>query len=219
MLCLGVDTVSAKASVALVDGATRQTLAETSLPAGRGQSAALLAGVDTVLTDSGYEFKDLEQLMVMTGPGSFTGIRVGLSFLKGVALSLNIPLSGMNHFQVIAHNCPADQKDDYLIALEAGRGEKFFHFGHGNSLTGTPLNCDFEALKSGYRPQVSACQTVISDFTPVPLPFDITWQELQQTTARQLILAVIRQGIKTETLPQSPMPYYIRPADTTESKK
>ncbi|MGM0422123.1 MAG: tRNA (adenosine(37)-N6)-threonylcarbamoyltransferase complex dimerization subunit type 1 TsaB [Pseudomonadota bacterium] len=215
MLCLGVDTVSAKASVALLDGDTGNTLAEVTLPAGRGQSAALLTGVDTVLSDSGYNFKDLEQLMVMTGPGSFTGIRVGLSFLKGVALSLDIPLSGMNHFEVIAHS-QKDTNEDYLIALEAGRGEKFFHFARDSALIAEPLNCDFEMLISEYNAQIQACRKVISDFAPDTAPFDIEWHELKHTTSRQLILAAIQKGIE---FPESPMPYYIRPADTTESKK
>lgn len=214
MLCLGVDTVSAKPSVALVEGESKKTLACQDLPAGRGQSAALLSAVETLLKETGHRYQDLAKLMVMTGPGSFTGIRIGISFLKGVALSLEIQLIGANHFEVIESTQTIDKKDNYLIALEAGRDEKFFHFVKDGRLQGAPLNVDIETLIKEHSAELALCHFVISDFTPDTTAMSPPWRRLTGNSAEDLIYSLLPDAQDALSL-EIPSPYYIRSADTT----
>ncbi len=73
--------------------------------AGR-HSSALIPAIQTLLQEHQVTMKDLTALAVVTGPGSFTGIRIGLSFIKGASLALKIPILSFSSLQMmaLAHN-------------------------------------------------------------------------------------------------------------------
>src|ERR1700722_17937657 len=86
LLVLGVDTCGPTGSVALarVEGGRARILGQTEL-AGRSYSATLVSAVGELLTESNVKLGDLGAIVVVNGPGSFTGVRVGLSVVKGLA--------------------------------------------------------------------------------------------------------------------------------------
>lgn len=99
-LILAVETSLASCSVALSgDGGV---LAHESVPMQRGQAEHLAPMVRAVLARAGVEFNALERIAVTTGPGSFTGLRVGLAFARGMALALGIPVIGLSTLEVLA---------------------------------------------------------------------------------------------------------------------
>ncbi len=100
MLILAIDTALDACSVALVrDGVV---LAHTSERMARGQAERLAPMVGEVAAVAGARFADIDRIAVTTGPGSFTGVRVGLSFARAMALALDKPCVGMSTLEALA---------------------------------------------------------------------------------------------------------------------
>ena len=117
-MLLALDTSTAVASVALYDGALR---AETTWQAGRNHSAQVLPAAVRLLEDQGLGPRDLRAIAVATGPGSYTGLRVGLALAKGLAVALRLPLLGVCTLDVLAAPFLAGSRP-VRPALDAGRG-------------------------------------------------------------------------------------------------
>lgn len=100
MLVLAIDTSLDACSVALVrDG---EALASVSAAMQRGQAERLAPMTRDVLAEAGVAFASLDRVVVTTGPGSFTGVRVGLSFARALALALSIPCVGVSTLEALA---------------------------------------------------------------------------------------------------------------------
>jgi len=94
MKILGIDTSSPAGSVALLD--KNQIVAESILGGSQAYSHKLLEEVDEVLNRSKTKLKDLEAFAITNGPGSFTGLRVGMSLLKGLVMATEKPFVSVN---------------------------------------------------------------------------------------------------------------------------
>ena len=97
---LAFDTSGTTASVALVEGSRAR--ASFRVRRETGHDAALLQQCQSVLTLSGFELSRVELVAVGTGPGTFTGLRVGLATAKGLCLAAGLPLAGVSSLQVLA---------------------------------------------------------------------------------------------------------------------
>ena len=84
------------------------------------QSVALPVAAQEFLTECGATWRDLTAIGVVVGPGSFTGIRMGIAYAKGLALGLNIPVVGINAFELYLADAP-----DAFVAIDSGRGDFF----------------------------------------------------------------------------------------------
>ena len=113
MLTLAFDTATAVATSALVDG--DEVLGER---VSRAQT--LLEDVDALLRQAGAHPSDLDRLAVGLGPGSFTGVRIGLATARGLALSLDLPGSGISTLAALAAGAP-----EALPVIDAKRREVF----------------------------------------------------------------------------------------------
>lgn len=89
MLTLALDTATPRSSCALLKG--EQLLGERETKA-----VAVLAAADGLLAQAGLSAADLERIVCGTGPGSFTGIRIGLAAARGLALALELPVAGVS---------------------------------------------------------------------------------------------------------------------------
>ncbi|OFV88917.1 MAG: tRNA (adenosine(37)-N6)-threonylcarbamoyltransferase complex dimerization subunit type 1 TsaB [Acidobacteria bacterium RBG_16_68_9] len=101
MRVLGIDTATWTASVGVV--ADDALLAERSLPASTSHAVSLLSLVGETLEAAGTTLRDLDLLAVSIGPGSFTGLRIGLSVTKGLALATGIPIVGVPTLEALAY--------------------------------------------------------------------------------------------------------------------
>jgi len=118
-MLLAVDTSTTCIGLALYDGV--QVLGEMTWQARNHHTIELSPGVEELLKRCGARASDLQALGVATGPGSFTSLRIGLAFVKGVALALRIPVIGVPTLDILAAAQPA--RDVQLAALlQAGRG-------------------------------------------------------------------------------------------------
>ncbi|HYA03560.1 MAG TPA: tRNA (adenosine(37)-N6)-threonylcarbamoyltransferase complex dimerization subunit type 1 TsaB [Syntrophobacteria bacterium] len=102
MKILAVDTSTSLGSVALVDGPNVR--GELSLNVSATHNQRLLTGIHRMLTDVGWTLQDLDGLAIGLGPGSFTGLRIGMSVMKGLAFATAKPLTGVPTLDALAAN-------------------------------------------------------------------------------------------------------------------
>jgi tRNA threonylcarbamoyl adenosine modification protein YeaZ len=135
MLVLAADTSLPILSVALVhDGALIGALALE----GRGsRNEKLLPAIDFLLTENNVDRKSIDLFATTRGPGSFTGVRIGLATLQGLALVLGRPLCAMSTHEAVAHG----ERGRVTIIDDAGRGELYVStFEEGRELAAPHLS-------------------------------------------------------------------------------
>ncbi len=122
MRVLAVETSTLAGGVALVDG--ERLVAEYLLDVSVTHSERLLAAIDRVLADARWTPRDLEGLAVSIGPGSFTGLRVGVSTVKGLGWALGLPIAAVPTLDAMAATVPAAALPVCPV-LTARRGEVY----------------------------------------------------------------------------------------------
>jgi len=122
---LGIDTCGPSGSVALgrLGGERVEVLGQTEL-AGRSYSSTLVAAVGELLASNGADVKALGAIVAVHGPGSFTGVRVGLSAAKGLAEAADIPVAAVSRLALLARKAGVPSS-----ALDAHRHEIFLRLG------------------------------------------------------------------------------------------
>ena len=132
-MLLSLNTCGSTASVALgVAGAHEIGILATANLAVRTYSARLIPEIAAMLESQRATVRDIEAIVVVNGPGSFTGIRVGLSTAKGLAEGAGIPLIAVSRLALLAG---ASGLPHVLAAVDAGRGEYYVgEYQNGHSL-------------------------------------------------------------------------------------
>jgi len=122
MLTLAIETSGPTGSVALVESG--RVVAEKTLELGRQHAQALLPTIRSLLKDSAHPVRDLQLVAVSLGPGSYTGLRIGVVCAKTLAYVVGCPLAAVDTLQAIACNSPADVAAVEVIS-DAQRGDLF----------------------------------------------------------------------------------------------
>jgi tRNA threonylcarbamoyladenosine biosynthesis protein TsaB len=124
MLILGVDTSGKNGSLALVrcEAKSAHTLENVPLEGGTF-SAQLVPQISALLSKHNLTKNDIDAFAIVSGPGSFTGLRVGLAAIKAVAEVLKKPIAAVSLLEVVAR--AMEIKSQVIAALDAGRGEVF----------------------------------------------------------------------------------------------
>lgn len=128
MLILSIDTATPVAGVALVDD--KKTYYEALANTGYKHSRTLLQMIDVSFQQTGYSLAEVDAIAVTTGPGSFTGLRIGLATAKGLALAAGKPIIGIPTLDAIAHNI-SWRPDLICPILNARKGEVYTSFYQG----------------------------------------------------------------------------------------
>lgn len=118
-MLLAIDTATTFSGLALYDG--NGPAAECIWQSGRNHTAQLLPQIETILRHVGAVPADLRVLAVSRGPGSWSGLRAGLSLAKGMALAADLPLIGVSTLEALAYQAAADDRAA-LPLLRLGRG-------------------------------------------------------------------------------------------------
>jgi tRNA threonylcarbamoyladenosine biosynthesis protein TsaB len=125
MLILGIDTSGKSGGITLAEGDAKSFRSLESCPiAGGTFSAQLVPTIAGLLERHGHSAKDLDGFAVASGPGSFTGLRVGLSAVKGLAEVLNKPIATISLLEALAISSGGQGR--IAAALDAGRAEVFW---------------------------------------------------------------------------------------------
>ncbi len=122
-MILSLNTSTRQCSIALLrlDGIL---VSETVLFEGKGHFNGLMPAIDRLLGDAGRKPKEIKCLAVATGPGSFTGLRVGLSLAKGFCQALHVPIIGVSSLRALAFQIPFT-RHPIAPMITSRRGEVF----------------------------------------------------------------------------------------------
>ena len=123
MLLLAIDTSGRQGGVTLARSADTLSIIESVPIRGGTFSSELIPQISDLLNKHGYTPLQLEALAATTGPGSFTGLRVGLTAVKGLAEALGIPITAVTSLELLL--AAAERQGDLMGVLDAGRGEVY----------------------------------------------------------------------------------------------
>jgi tRNA threonylcarbamoyladenosine biosynthesis protein TsaB len=137
MLILAIDTALDACAAAVLDTETASLIAQESQAMKRGHAEALMPLIGRVITQSGIGFETLDRIAVTTGPGSFTGLRVGLSAARGIGLAAGKPVVGVT--TLTAYAAPIVSRNDehpVVAAIDARHDQVYLQVvsGDGGSL-------------------------------------------------------------------------------------
>lgn len=116
---------------------------------GRGHAEALMPMIEDVRIAAGMEYSRLDLIAVSIGPGTFTGVRVGVAAARALSLAVNVPVRGFTSLHILAAGAvqagAVGPIDSIVVAIDARRGEVYVQsFGPNLSLDGAPTICSLE---------------------------------------------------------------------------
>lgn len=214
MLTLAIDTALQKCSAVILQD--KAVIGEHSIDLEKGHAERIAPLVSDVVADAGIAISDLQRIVVSTGPGSFAGIRVGLSFARGLAIGQNIDVIGVNTLLALAVSAPRDGND--RVAVIAGPQEQFFaaRFDQGFQPVVAPLMAggeDVVKLLSADHGDVS----VIGCMKKRDLEFPKNWTLLSAEAQISVShLAEFGRAVSPDKFP--PTPLYLRQPDAAPAK-
>jgi len=121
---LAVDTALGACSAALLDKG--RVLAHRHLAMDRGHAEALAPMVEEIMAEAGASFAAIDRLGVTTGPGTFTGQRVGLAFMRGLRIALGVPLIGVTTLRAMAEQAKEEVGVTRAVALHDAKRDEVY---------------------------------------------------------------------------------------------
>jgi tRNA threonylcarbamoyladenosine biosynthesis protein TsaB len=135
MLILAIDTALDACAAGVLDTDSGELMTQESLAMKRGHAEALMPLIARVMKAAGVAFLSLDRIAVTTGPGSFTGLRVGLSAARGIALAANRPVVGLT--TLTAYAAPVvsrNAEQPVIVAIDARHDQVYFQVVSGNGI-------------------------------------------------------------------------------------
>lgn len=168
------------------------------LDLGKGHAEHLMGAIDAALKAAGSTYADLDGIAVSVGPGSFTGVRVGVAAARGLALALKVPAVGVTTLEALADEArDADPGRPVVARIEAGRGQAYLAgFSAAGAPAFGPAALSLEAAEAFVRE--AGADAVLAAGTTADIA---TYARL---AARKLAAG---------PSPQKPKPLYLREAD------
>jgi tRNA threonylcarbamoyladenosine biosynthesis protein TsaB len=126
MRVLAIDTALGACAAAVLDSRAGAILASESESMTRGHAEALMPLIARVMDAGRCEFADLDRVAVTVGPGSFTGLRVGIAAARGIALAAGKPAIGLSTLSALAAPHVAARSDQVILAAVDARNEQVY---------------------------------------------------------------------------------------------
>ena len=209
MKILAVDTALGACSVALLDD--EKVLAHIFEPMERGHAERLAPMVDEAIKQAGVAFADIARLAVTTGPGTFTGQRVGLAFMRGLRLALHVPLTGVTTLEVMARAAMAETGLTKAAAIhDARRAEAYLLLQDGEEVLLPPMVLPFDEAVA----RIAALGPCALASTGAALARQVLDDRYALSTIKQPdALWVARLALKKPPDNSAPGPLYLRAPD------
>ena len=220
MLILSIDTALDACAAAVLDTSAGGVIARESQAMKRGHAEALMPLIARVMKASGVAFAALDRVAATTGPGSFTGLRVGLSAARGIALAAGKPVVGVTTLTVFAAPIVSESSEHPVVAaIDARHDHVYFQVlgGDGSSLVKpkvAPIAEALDAARFGAPHLVGNAAKMIAERWPAdaPPPFKIN----QQAAPDIAWVAWLGAAVSPESSPARP--YYLRAPDAKPPK-
>ncbi len=218
MIVLALDTCLAACSVALTgDG---QVLAWRSEPMVRGHQERLAPMTAEVMAQAATPFAAVDLVGVTVGPGSFTGLRVGLAFAKGLALALSRPCAGVGALEALAASLPGAisagpipaRQAPRAAVIDAGRGRVYLQLFDGASALAGPAILSVDAALARVAEVFPSGELTLAGSGAALLAGDLPLAALAGIEAPDP-RAVARLAALAPAA--APRPLYLRPPDAT----
>lgn len=213
MRILAFDTTAAACSIALVDDHT--VLAHEHLAMAQGQAEALIPLIDEVMAAANLDYSQLDRIAVTVGPGSFTGVRVGLATARALGLAANTPVVGVSTLDVLADAVPDVERArvrTILSAIDTKRGELYVQlYDEHGSAQNAPAALPPPDLSTWVEAE-TVC--VVGDGSSLALPH---LKNAFASTADMLpdAVRIARRGAQAIPMPTGPLPLYVLPPKIT----
>jgi tRNA threonylcarbamoyladenosine biosynthesis protein TsaB len=215
MLILAIDTALDACAAAVLDTGPGKLIAQQSEPMKRGHAEALMPLIARVMKEAGLPFAALDRIAVTTGPGSFTGLRVGLSAARGIALAAEKPVVGLTTLSAYAAPVVSENgKHPVISAIDARHDQVYFQVvgGDGSSLVEPKVATVAEALDAsrfGAPHLVGNAARMLAERWPseAPPPIAVDAQAAPDITW----VAWLGAAANPATAPARP--FYLRPPD------
>jgi tRNA threonylcarbamoyladenosine biosynthesis protein TsaB len=215
MRVLAIDTALAACSAAILDADSDEIVASESLPMVRGHAEALIPLIARVMSAAKIDFSDLDRIAVTVGPGSFTGLRVGISAARGISLATAKPAVGVTTLAVFA--APYIAKDDTLpvaAVIDARHGHVYMQvFGRGGRTLMAPrianVHDAVRAASASPTRVVGSAANMLAAAWPSSEPAPTLVEESAAPDVKWLA----RLGVTAIEDQGSPKPLYLRTPD------
>jgi tRNA threonylcarbamoyladenosine biosynthesis protein TsaB len=204
-LILAVDTCLAASSIAVLDGDVVRAARSEPMTRGHQERIAVLAR--EVMGEAGVTFPGLTRIAVTVGPGSFTGLRVGLSFAKGLATALSIPCVGINSLEALA--ATADASGFVAGVLDAKMGQVYLQVFDGGKALMAPDALEVGVAAARLAELYSGGPATLIG-SGAPLLADVLLEAAVLTPAFADPVAVARLAAARPAPTHSPRPLYLR---------
>jgi tRNA threonylcarbamoyladenosine biosynthesis protein TsaB len=213
MILLAIDTASILCAACVWDAGAGRELGRSVEDIGKGHAERLMDVIAAALRASGKNYADIGAIVVSIGPGSFTGIRVGVSAARGLALALNIPAQGVTTLSAIAEEARTTWPARRIVAsIDAKRDEIYVedHAPDGAIVRGPVIVAvnDAPALLAGDRPVLAGSGSAVISAGADPAGID---QAGGAATADIAVYARLAAAGRTFNSP--PKPLYLRGPD------
>jgi tRNA threonylcarbamoyladenosine biosynthesis protein TsaB len=220
MLILAIDTALDACAAGILDTDAGRLIAQESLPMKRGHAEALMPLIARVIHQSGLGFADLDRIAATTGPGSFTGLRVGLSAARGIALAADRPVVGVTTLTAYAAPIVSRNAGQPVIsAIDARHDHVYFQVvsGDGGALVRpqvAPIEEALGAARFGAPHLVGNAARMLAERWPAdaPPPIDVDPQAAPDIAW----VAWLAAAVSPETAPARP--FYLRAPDAKPPK-
>jgi tRNA threonylcarbamoyladenosine biosynthesis protein TsaB len=220
MLILAIDTALDACAAAVLDTGTSKVIAMESQAMKRGHAEALMPLIARVMKESALPFAALDRIAVTTGPGSFTGLRVGLSAARGIGLAAAKAVVGLTTLSAYAAPIVSEGGDQPVIsAIDARHDHVYLQVvsGNGSSLVRPKVAPIEEALATsrfGAPYLLGNAARILADRWPsdAPPPFKVDAQGAPDITW----VAWLGAAVSPETAPAKP--FYLRAPDAKPSQ-
>jgi N6-L-threonylcarbamoyladenine synthase len=126
MIILALDTAGVDCAVAVYDSDSDSVLGEVTETIGRGHAERLMAILDEALAKAGLGLDAVDRIAVNIGPGSFTGIRVGVAAARGLALSLGVPAIGITTLETMAADALRKTPGQPVLAARDAKRDEIY---------------------------------------------------------------------------------------------
>ncbi|HXI06498.1 MAG: tRNA (adenosine(37)-N6)-threonylcarbamoyltransferase complex dimerization subunit type 1 TsaB [Bradyrhizobium sp.] len=215
MLILAIDTALDACAAAVLDTDHNKVIARQSEAMKRGHAEALMPLVARVMKDSGIAFADLARIAATTGPGSFTGLRVGLSAARGIALAAGKPAVGITTLTAFAAPHVSEHGEHPIIsAIDARHDHVYLQVvsGHGEPLVAprvAPMAEALAASRFGAPHLVGNAAAILAERWPAdaPAPVKVDQQAAPDIVWVAWLAAAVDPDLAT------PRPFYLRAPD------
>jgi tRNA threonylcarbamoyladenosine biosynthesis protein TsaB len=220
MLILAIDTALDACAAGVLDTSAGKLIARETQPMKRGHAEALMPLIGRVMNQAAIAFTALDRIAVTTGPGSFTGLRVGLSAARGIALAADRPVVGVTTLTAFAAPVVSTNSTPPVIAaIDARHDQVYFQVvsGDGGALLSprvAPIAEALAASRFGAPHLVGNAARLLADRWPADAapPFQVDSEPAPDITW----VAWLGAAVNPETA--LARPYYLRAPDAKPSK-